>query len=314
MLVETIEECWDADPEARLSAANVQLRMEDLLTTASEGGREAGTAGGVARGDSETGADIQQPSDDRNVVSNPRQPPYLSSPPTNGDPLFNTSDGLFEIYRHPDTRPPPYSRLDTHAHPGNSNRPYFQTSMPHIVGGGGGYDAGRRSRTCQPPPRPAQSLRNCALPEGQVIELSDLDTQERAQPGSVRNSLILGTGDDGDTGRIASALSHPPPSASSVEANLHNVHETVQRSRSDSHTHTGVMSESRSSQISSSDSGFQNSHGRRSNVTSNVSENSCFLSSFEVPAEVQSESSTSTIEAGDTHSGLVTGSSVTTTV
>lgn len=100
------------------------------------------------------------------------------------------------------------------------------------------------------------------------------------------------------------------------------MHEAVQRSRSDSRTHTGVTSESRSSEISNSDSGFQNSHGRRSNVTSNVSENSCFLSSFEVPSEDNSESSTSTIEAGDAHSvlspdaqmGVVTGSSVTTTV
>ena len=30
-LVDTIEECWDEDPEARLSAVNVVLRMKELL-------------------------------------------------------------------------------------------------------------------------------------------------------------------------------------------------------------------------------------------------------------------------------------------
>ena len=292
MLVETVQECWDADPEARLSAANVLVRMEDLLQ---EGGSEARPAGG-----GETSTDPPDSTNNRNLVADPQQPPYFS-PPTNEDPLF-------EIYKHPDTRPPPYSRLDTHARPGNPNRPYFQTSMPHIVSGG--YDSGR-SYGCQPLPRPAQSLRNCALPEGQVIELSDFDNQEQLQPGSVRNSLILGTGDN-DT-----VVYHPPPS----EASIQNVHETVHRSRSDSHTHTDVMSDSRSSQISNSDSGFQNSNGRHSN-TSNTSENSCLLSSFESPVEVPSESSTSTIEAVDTRFGVdigvsvgsLTGSSITTTV
>ena len=30
-LVDTIEDCWDEDPEARLSAANVALRLKGLL-------------------------------------------------------------------------------------------------------------------------------------------------------------------------------------------------------------------------------------------------------------------------------------------
>ena len=204
----------DTDPEARLSAANIQLQMEDFLT-ASEGGREAGTAGGMARGDSETGADIRQPSDDRKVVSNPRQLPYLSSPPTNGDPLFNTSDWLFEIYRHPDARPPPYSPS---RYPCLS-RELKQTVFP-------GVDASYRrwwwwrlrcwkkkphlSASSQTGPE-SEELCSARKAGGHRAERLGC-SKESAAWFHVRNSLILETGDD-DTGTFTSALCHlPPPS------------------------------------------------------------------------------------------------------
>ena len=102
MIVEAIQECWDADPEGRLPAANVLMRMEELMDAKipneADGAASAETASAQSRYTADTPAN--QIFDDIPIVDRPPPPPYYS---------------------------------DYHAGVGLGRRPYLQSSMPHLI-------------------------------------------------------------------------------------------------------------------------------------------------------------------------------------
>ena len=146
--------CWDADPEARLSAANVRVRMEEFHDK-----------------------ELNQNEDDLQI-SEPNANQYSTTTHNDESNTPTIPNHFPNSPRIKDWLPPYFS----HASIGLRQRQTdFLRSMPLIISGESHFDF-------QPPPRPAQSLRNCT-----IIEDETSFRQEKRQPASVRNSLVLGT-------------------------------------------------------------------------------------------------------------------------
>ena len=168
-------ECWDEDPEARLSAANVVYRMEEFTKDSlgindkdctPSSGSSAHYSNTMAMG-SNTIA-IGQPIGE---CSQSSPPPYS---PTDPNSCKNVGSSVCPL---PDTNSSPHGHhifLDSLP----SAPPTYATSISG--GGAAGYYG------CD---RPTRMLRNSACSEGCAIHMNVYNSHE---PLSVRNSLILG--------------------------------------------------------------------------------------------------------------------------
>ena len=162
-LHDTLVECWDGDPEARLSAANIVYRMEEFVKSMHEMNEEEDN--GLSR----SGTHV------------PQYQPVSSVATYAGD---NMDPALTQIGRpteYSQSSPPPYySPTDPNSYSGAGDtepqrQHFFPTSMPHIS---------------QADNRPIRTLRNSACSEGEAMRMNMYNTHE---PISVRNSLILGS-------------------------------------------------------------------------------------------------------------------------
>ena len=162
-------ECWDEDPEARLSAANVVYRMEEFTKELNQDNHSSGSGvstqyNTMTSSNTMAMVPIGQPPME---CSQSSPPPYYS--PTDPNSFQNASD-----FPGPIPSPP---------------RHFFPDSMPpppptYTSSTSGGVSAGYYG--CD---RPTRTLRNSACSEGGAIHMNVYNSHE---PLSVRNSLILG--------------------------------------------------------------------------------------------------------------------------
>lgn len=164
-------ECWDQDPEARLSAANIVYRMEEFFKTLFEHNDE-----------------------DRLSNSTPTHCQTVGTMATyNYDVIAGQHIG--QPTEHSQSSPLPcYSPTDPNLfHPTSSGdaqrQQFFPTSMPHINQGSGcgtGSAVTEGSQSTRAPLGP----RHSACSEGEAVRMN---MYNRREPLSVRNSLILGS-------------------------------------------------------------------------------------------------------------------------
>ena len=170
-LYETVVECWDEDPEARLSAANVIYRMEEFtketLGINTEMDCTPNSSGGGSSTNHYGNAMATQQSSNTIAIGQPIGECSQSSPPPYSPTDPNSSKNAGGIGRP--IQPPAYNNTTS------SNR--GSAVMVGGGGGGGGYD------------QPIRTLRNSACSEGGAIHMNVYNGHE---PLSVRNSLILG--------------------------------------------------------------------------------------------------------------------------
>lgn len=179
-LQETIHECWDSDPEARLPAANVSHRLEDLLNTTVNFFEDVPGASNVhgtthqhttttvtMYNDNVTTVDIRRPTE--HSQSSP--PPYYS-------PLDPFSD-------HPVPYHIPDPGLIQNQRP---QRPYFQSSMPHIMQSDQERLHDASGVDYELTPRCSRSLRSSRVVERQGFQLNEYNSLKTLP---VRNSLVL---------------------------------------------------------------------------------------------------------------------------
>ena len=161
-LHETLVECWDEDPEARLSAANVIYRMEEFTKELCKSNRSStsnmSTQYNTMATSSNTMAmvSIGQPME----CSQSSPPPYYS--PTDPNSYHNPPGSI----------------------PSPPRQHFFPDSMsiPTATGHGGRYGYSQ----------PIRTLRNSACSEEGALRMNIYNSHE---PLSVRNSLILGGGE-----------------------------------------------------------------------------------------------------------------------
>ena len=164
-------ECWDQDPEARLSAANIVYRMEEFFKTLFEHNDE-----------------------DRRSNGTPTHCQTVSTMATYDYDVM-TGQHIGQPTEHSQSSPLPcYSPTDPNLfHPtsnGDAQRQqFFPTSMPHINQGSecitGSAVTGSMQLT-----RDHLSIRHSACSEGEAVRMN---MYNRHEPLSVRNSLILGS-------------------------------------------------------------------------------------------------------------------------
>lgn len=203
-LTEMMEECWDGDAEARLSAANVVMRMEEVMEAKlpDHDGHDAWDELAAGEGSHTSDTDSQRPA----------AAAALGGVSQSGAETERTvgAEVVGDGGRVPDlegSMPPPYSELpalpELSSGLATSQRLFFQSSMPHISDG----EPGGRYGYTRPPSSHAhhRQLRNSAVLEREV------GVAERSSV-SVRNSLILG----GVSGMpLLPLLPHPLPSPDS---------------------------------------------------------------------------------------------------
>lgn len=165
-----ITECWDADPESRLTAANIHYQMADLCNCSTQNLHDQMTKS-------------HSPTVSHAPLNNSQSHPHdvcslmfhgehsQSSPP----PCYSPTD------------PIPFSAMQNQeCRPGmRPARNYFQTSMPHIMQG----DEGRRegyANVLALTPRCTRSLRSSGIQPP-----SGWGQYHTPAPHSVRNSLVL---------------------------------------------------------------------------------------------------------------------------
>jgi hypothetical protein len=163
-LYETMVECWDEDPEARLSAANVVYRMEEFtketLGINMELGCTPSSSGGGSGGSTTHYGNAMATQQGSNTIAI-------------GQPIGECSQ----------SSPPPYSPTDPNSSKNTATgsgvcRPIQPPAYNNTTSStGGGYD------------QPIRTLRNSACSEGGAIHMNVYNSHE---PLSVRNSLILG--------------------------------------------------------------------------------------------------------------------------
>ena len=156
-------ECWDEDPEARLSAANIVYRMEEFFKTA-----------------------LDPDEKDHQSSGTTTQYQTVSTMPTYNNDTMTTAQ-IGQPTEYSQSSPPPYySPTDPNLFNNDAQRQhFFPTSMPHInqeSGCGTGSTTSGSSR-------PILGLRNSACSEGEAVRMN---VSSRHEPLSVRNSLILG--------------------------------------------------------------------------------------------------------------------------
>ena len=185
IVVEVIEECWDEDPEARLSAANVLIRVEELMhtmTTTPEEEEERETEG--------IGEEVVHFCDNVPQTSHDLG---ATIPSATTHTRLTASRSLYDDLPIPTQAPPPpyYSGYNSgeSGRSGFRDRPCFQSSMPHLTSGTGTRNDG--NSYVAPSSRVTVDVHNSTIVEGRV-EASCSDTGDRRQSNSVRNSLILG--------------------------------------------------------------------------------------------------------------------------
>ena len=168
-LYETVVECWDEDPEARLSAANVVYRMEEftkeMLGINTELDCIPSSSGGGSSVNHYGNAMATQQSSNTMAMGQPIGECSQSSPPPYSPTDPNSSKNAGGSLCH-SVQPPAYNSTT-----------FSNGGSAVMVGGGGGYD------------QPIRTLRNSACSEGGAINMS---VYNRHEPLSVRNSLILG--------------------------------------------------------------------------------------------------------------------------
>lgn len=150
-------ECWDEDPEARLSAANVVYRMEEFTKAT-------------------LGMNMDDCTPSSGTCSSAH---YANTMATSSSNATNTIAIGQPIGECSQSSPPPYSPTDPNSsknipHP---VQPPIYASSAAVGNVGGGYD------------QPIRMLRNSACSEGDAMHMNVYNNHE---PLSVRNSLILG--------------------------------------------------------------------------------------------------------------------------
>ena len=181
-LLETLHECWDNDAEARLSAANVSFRMdelcdtniEDIIQSSEHGSTVMATVPSTSTIGTTTIATIEIHRPTEHSQSSP--PPYYS--PTDPTP-FHGQRGAFPFVIGP---------IFT-----QHRRPLFQTSMPHILSGDNEHLSRGSPHSVTRPgyhmtARCTRSLRSSVYLEQEVLRLNECNSSEAM---SVRNSLLL---------------------------------------------------------------------------------------------------------------------------
>ena len=168
-------ECWDEDPEARLSAANVVYRMEEFTKeTLGINDKDCTPTSGSSAHYSNTMAT----SSNTIAIGQPIGECSQSSPPPYSPTDPNSSKNVGNVCPLPDT-----VNSSPHGHHmfSDSISPALPTYATSTSGGvaAGYYGCGRPTRT----------LRNSACSEGGAIHMNVYSSHE---PLSVRNSLILG--------------------------------------------------------------------------------------------------------------------------
>ena len=159
-------ECWDEDPEARLSAANIVYRMEEFFKTSLNLNEEK-----------------QQPSGTTTHYQ-----------PNNTMVTYNRDMTIGQPMECSQSSPPPcYSPTDPNSiqnsgEEGTQRQYFFPTSMPHINQGSSGCGTGSGCGSAGYSRAPL-GLRNSACSEGESVRMNVYNSH---QPLSVRNSLILG--------------------------------------------------------------------------------------------------------------------------
>lgn len=169
--VAMMQECWDKDADARLSAANVYHQISELCSSSPHQSEDLSTS--------------HAPSSTHSMV-------VADHTPNNNAPSSHNLEAVNPILfqEHSQSTPPPcYSPTDPFSNQDliMGMRP-FQTSMPHIMQGGGIADRGGGVSTAEVmtlTPRCSRSLRSSVVPQYRGSGLPH-------PPLSVRNSLVLG--------------------------------------------------------------------------------------------------------------------------
>ncbi len=280
VMLEAIQECWDEDPEARLTAANVLVRTEELVNCLSQEGeeqRERAQENATELSSACSGGPLSSNNGD-GLSANPRAHARVT-----------VSRSLIDDPVSMQAPPPPYYssyHLSRDGAPLVAHRPRFQSSMPHLDTGTW-MEGGRQHPYALPPAYGTRSFRNSVVVEGTATRLQN-DTDGRRESNSVRNSLILGESID----------------VSKCEVVLETLSSTGNLLDAD-HTRESVADSSHSSDHLNSDSGFQASQPQQSGTT--LGEGSDFTPSPSPSASHQSlneEDSADTLNA----SPIVAGS------
>ncbi len=255
-MVEIIQECWDDDPEARLTAANVFLRAEGLTNTLTQE-EERGTAEN----------NTNESSDCRDGAQTAPNGGDTATTTTRAHARVNVSQSLFDdVPMSMQAPPPPYYssyHLGRDGASMMSRRPRFQSSMPHLDSRTWvetGVNANRYGYGV-PPAYGTNSFRNSVVIEG-TPEVVESSAQERKESNSVRNSLILGVSTGGDQNGTAN-----------YELLLETLSSTGDLLDPDHHARESALDDRESSdEHLNSDSGFLGSQPRHSGATSEGSE------------------------------------------
>ena len=175
-LHDTLVECWDEDPEARLSAANIVYRMEEFYKTLLEVNEEDHWSNGATT-QSQTMGTMATYNCDVMAGQHIGQPTeHSQSSPL---PCYSPTDpNLFHPTGNDDAQ----------------RQHFFPTSMPHI-NQGSGCGTGSTVAGCTQPTRAPLGLRHSACSAGEAVQMN---VYSRHEPLSVRNSLILGSNKKGE--------------------------------------------------------------------------------------------------------------------
>lgn len=268
-MLETIHECWDEDPEARLPAANVLLRTEELANSFDE---------------VENNVESQE-----NTTAHEFSYTHNSGDGNNTNSrghahVIGTRSCFDELPLSMQAPPPPYYSGHHLSGDGSSliaRRPRFQSSMPHLDSGSW-MDSDRHYGYCEPPAYGTRSFRNSVVVEG-AAEVSQSNMQDKRGSNSVRNSLILG----GPAGIEENAISV-------YERVLDTLSSTGDLLDQDHHTEETTLDNELESDHINSDSGYQVSQPTLSGINTNGSE---FTSSLHDSHQSFNEDSTDTLSA-----------------
>jgi hypothetical protein len=225
-------ECWDDDPDARLTAANILYKMEDLSNSSIEQVLQSYTSSTPQQNHATTSHQPHPPADISHVIF---QEDSQSGPP----PCYSPTDPIpFPMAQNQEN----ISRM--RQAPGCG---YFQTSMPHILPTA---DEGRDSTSADVvtlTPGCTRSLRSSGQQSG---------WGQYHPPLSVRNSLVLGE-------TRTQMLDNPLPTFSAEDSSSGSSSHSLSRIRME---HVAATGNSNSSSVleldalQNADSGIQSSH------------------------------------------------------
>lgn len=270
-----LTDCWDGDAEARLSAANVALRMEQYITTNINdlSRQDSNHSKTVATAVPTAMMDVSRPAE--HSQSSP--PPYYS--PTDPIPFQQQSDvsrrdstvttatnasqsvavDMEKPTEHSQSGPPPYSEPAEDYVPFRQNQPSFtrgpilaqqshQVSMPHIFSSESEQGRSPRGHMAA---RCTHSLRSNYQYEAEMKQLKKTNKSESL---SLRNMTATTAQTSVEIEENIRELSHSPFSSTIDERGL-----DVDDVASSNHVSLGGHNNVSASSLNS-DSGFANTH------------------------------------------------------